>query len=75
MMVSGDCSLVSKKVAIGGGTAAVIFTIMSSEMIPGPLGMAETNPNAEAPQMMAMSASAEDLMQQILILGRVCMWC
>jgi hypothetical protein len=44
-------------------------------MIPGPLGMAETNPNAEAPQLMAMSASAGDLMQQILILGRVCMRC
>jgi hypothetical protein len=44
-------------------------------MIPGPLGMAETNPNAEAPQMMAMCASAGDLIQQILILGRVCTWC
>jgi hypothetical protein len=75
MMASGDCSLVSKKVAIGGGTVAVIFTIIFSDMIPGPLGMAETNPNAEAPQLMAMSASAGDLMQQILILGRVCMRC
>jgi hypothetical protein len=37
--------------------------------------MAETNPNAEAPHMMAMPASAGDLMQQILILGRICMWC
>jgi len=41
-------------------------------MTPGPLGIAETNPRAEAPQSMAITASAGDLMQQILILGRVC---
>jgi hypothetical protein len=66
---------VSKKVAIGGGTVAVIFEIVSSETILEPLGMAETNPNAKAPHLMAMSASAGDLTQHIVILGRVCMGC
>jgi hypothetical protein len=33
--------------------------------------MADTNPKAEAPQLMAIPASAGDFMQQILILGRV----
>jgi len=37
-----------------------------SEQTPGPLGMAETKPNAEAPLAMAIAASAWDLMQQIL---------
>ncbi len=54
---------------------AAIFEIISSEIIAGPLGIAETNPNAEAPYMIAICASAGDLMQQILILGRVCMCC
>jgi hypothetical protein len=36
--------------------------------------MAETNPNAEAPHLIAISASAGDLMQQILILGRISIW-
>jgi hypothetical protein len=34
--------------------------------------MAETRPNAEAPQAIASAASAGDLMQQILTLGRIC---
>src|SRR6266571_1275891 len=72
MMASAECSLVRRKVAIGGGTASVIRAIASSEMTPGPLGMAETRPNAEAPQAIASAASAGDLMQQILTLGRVC---
>src|SRR5260370_36400536 len=73
MMASGECSLVRRKVAIGGGTLSAIRAINSSEMTPGPLGMAETRPNAEAPAAMASAASAGDRMQQILTLGRVCM--
>ena len=57
--------------AIGGGTVSAIRAISSSEMTPGPLGMAETRPNADAPQAIASAASAGDLMQQILTLGRV----
>ena len=34
---------------------------------PGPLGMAETSPNASAPQRTASAASATVLMQQILM--------
>ena len=60
---------------IGGGTLAAIRAIVSSEIMPGPLGMAETRPKAEAPQAMASWASAGDLMQQILILGRICRCC
>jgi hypothetical protein len=37
--------------------------------------MAETNPNAKASHLMAMSASAGDLTQHIVILGQVCMGC
>ena len=69
-MACGECSLVSRKVAIGGGTVAAIRAIASSEMTPGPLGMAETRPKAEAPQAIASAASAGDLIQQIFILGR-----
>jgi hypothetical protein len=71
MITSGECSPVSRKVETGGGTLAAIRRIVSSEMTPGPLGMAETSPKAEAPQAMANRASASDLMQQILILGRI----
>src|SRR5213596_661547 len=72
MMASGECSLVRREVAIGGGTVSAIRAIASSEMTPGPLGIAETRPNAEAPQPIASTASAGELMQQILTLGRVC---
>ena len=61
--------------AIGGGTVAAIRAITSSEMTPGPLGMAETSPKAEAPQAIASAASAGDLMQQIFTLGCVCTTC
>src|SRR5439155_500495 len=75
MMASGECSLVRRKVAIGGGTVSAIRAIASSEMTPGPLGIAETRPNAAAPQPIASTASAGELMQQILTLGRVCTEC
>jgi hypothetical protein len=40
----------------------------SSEIGPAPLGMAETNPIADAPQRMASRASSMVLMQQIFTL-------
>jgi hypothetical protein len=70
MMACGECSLVSRNVAIGGGTVAAIRAIASSEITPGPLGMAETSPTAEAPQVIACAASAGDLIQQIFTRGR-----
>jgi hypothetical protein len=42
----------------------------SSEIIPAPLGIAETSPIASAPWATAVRASATDLMQQILMRGR-----
>jgi hypothetical protein len=54
-----------------GGTIAAISAMVSSAMTPGPLGMAETNPNAAAPWRIAICASAALLMQQILTRGRM----
>jgi hypothetical protein len=38
-------------------------------MTPGPLGISETKPMADAPQRIASQASSTLLMQQILTLG------
>ena len=43
----------------------MISAMRSSEIGPGPLGIAETNPSAEAPYRIAISASSKLLMQQI----------
>ena len=54
-----------------GGTAAAISGMRrSSEIMPAPLGMAETRPMASAPCATAARASATDWMQQILMRGR-----
>jgi hypothetical protein len=45
--------------------------MVSSAMTPGPLGIEETNPNAEAPHAMAACASSSEAIQQILIRGFV----
>ncbi len=68
-MASGERSDVSRKVAIGGGTVATMLELVASDTTPGPLGIAETKPNADAPQAIADAASSGDLIQQILILG------
>ena len=54
---------------MGGGTVAAISAICSSRITPGPLGIAETRPNADAPQAIASAASSTLLMQQILTRG------
>ena len=64
-----SCLLVKRKVAIGGGTVAAISAMSFSEITPGPLGISETNPNADAPQRIASCASTTLLMQQILTRG------
>lgn len=69
MMEAASGLLVSRKVATPGGTVVAISVMVSSAMTPGPLGMAETNPNAEVPYRTAMAASATLLMQQILTRG------
>jgi hypothetical protein len=43
--------------------------ICSSLITPGPLGIAETKPSAEAPTSIAKRASAIELMQQIFTRG------
>ena len=54
-----------------GGTVAAISKIASSDMTPGPLGIAETRPSALAPARTASRASATLATQQILTLGVV----
>src|SRR5262245_14865949 len=44
--------------------------MISSNTMPAPLGIAETNPSAEAPSAIASRASATLAMQQILTRGR-----
>ena len=73
IMTSGELALVRRNVAMGGGTVTAIEAMSSSEITPGPLGIEDTRPTAEAPQAIASCASSGDLMQQILILGRSCM--
>ena len=50
---------------------AAISAICSSEITPGPLGMAETRPSAAAPWSMAILASSAFEIQQILTRGRL----
>src|SRR5690242_10095843 len=71
MIDSADVAQVSKNVAIGGGIWHAISAIVSSEITPGPLGIEETSPRAEAPQAIAARASSKEAMQQILIRGGV----
>lgn len=60
---------VRRKVAMGGGTEAGISAISSSAITPGPLGMWETRPSADAPWRIANWASPMLEMQQILTRG------
>jgi hypothetical protein len=71
MMASASRNEVSRNVAMGGGTTAVMRTMVASSITPGPLGMEETRPRADAPCAMASRASAGDLMQQIFTRGRI----
>src|SRR2546428_7024051 len=62
---------VSKNDPIAGGMAAAISAIRSSGMGPGPLGISETRPMAEATCSIAIHASSTLAMQQILTRGLV----
>ena len=55
--------------ATGGGTDAAISAINRLSMTPGPLGIEETSPRADAPAEIARLASTTLEMQQILING------
>lgn len=54
---------------MGGGTAAAISAISPSAIGPGPLGIAETSPNALAPIDRANCASSRLAIQQIFTYG------
>jgi hypothetical protein len=69
MMSATLCREVSKNVPMAGGTVAAISAIRSSLMTPGPLGMVETRPSADAPHSMARAASSTLPMQQIFTRG------
>jgi hypothetical protein len=57
-------------VATPGGTWRAMRRIASLPITPGPLGIDETSPSAEAPWRMAVHASSTDEMQQTLMRGR-----
>jgi hypothetical protein len=64
-MISGtDCREVRRNVPMAGGTVAAIFAIRSSLITPGPLGIVETKPRADAPHSIASAASSTLAMQQ-----------
>jgi hypothetical protein len=54
---------------MGGGIRRATSAITASEMTPGPLGISDTRPTAEAPCLTAMRASSALAMQQIFTLG------
>src|ERR1700741_2741853 len=69
MIGSAGVSHVKRNVATPGGTVCAISRIRASGIGPGPLGIRDTSPIADAPQDTASAASASDAMQQILTLG------
>jgi hypothetical protein len=68
MIAPASCRLVSRNEPTAGGRATAISAIKGSGMTPGPLGISDTRPTAEAPESMAVQASSTLAMQQILIL-------
>src|SRR5262245_1200782 len=68
-IASASVSAVSRKVSVGYGTAAATAAITSSAIGPGPLGIAETRPIADAPAPIASRASSRSAMQQTLTNG------
>ena len=64
-------SHVKRNVATVGGTVSAISRINDSEIGPGPLGIRETSPMAEAPYSIARAASAAEEMQQIFTRGGI----
>src|SRR5450759_3340547 len=69
MIGSAVVSQVSRKVATPGGTVSAISRMRDSGMGPGPLGIRDTRPRADAPIRTASAASSSDAMQQTLTLG------
>jgi hypothetical protein len=55
---------VSRNASIPGGTSAAISAALSFEIGPGPLGIGDTRPTADAPASIAIQTSSIDFMQQ-----------
>jgi hypothetical protein len=55
---------VSRNASIPGGTSAAISAAFSFDIGPGPLGIGETSPIAEAPASIAIHTSSMLFMQQ-----------
>src|SRR5215470_3680339 len=69
MMASTSCWHVNRKELTPGGIVSAISAISSSGIGPGPLGIADTSPTADAPCSIAIQASSILAMQQTLIRG------
>src|SRR5688500_6145390 len=65
-----DCRQVNRNVAMPGGTLAAISAMSGSGITPGPLGISDTRPIADAPCAIASRASSTLAMQQTLTRGR-----
>src|SRR3989304_351990 len=70
-MVETSRRLVRRKEETPGGMSFAISRMASSEMTPGPLGISETNPRADAPSRIAAHACCLSAMQQILTRGTI----
>lgn len=68
MIASALVSQLSRNVSTESATAATISAINSSSIGPGPLGMRDTSPIADAPSSMAVLASSTLAIQQIFTL-------
>jgi hypothetical protein len=71
MIESTSCKHVSRNELTPGGIVAAISAIRSSGIGPGPLGIADTSPTADAPASIAIHASSIVAMQQIFTRGLV----
>jgi hypothetical protein len=68
-MSDGSCFEVSRNEETAGGKSLTISAMRLSGIAPGPLGISETNPKAEAPYLIANHASSILVMQQIFTFG------
>jgi hypothetical protein len=71
MMETASSTHVSRNELTPGGIVAAISAIRVSGIGPGPLGIAETRPTADAPCSIASHASSTLAIQQILTRGFV----
>src|SRR5256714_13545784 len=70
-MPVASCLHVSRNELTPGGTVAAISAIKLSGIGPGPLGISDTNPIADAPASIAIHASSMLAIQQIFTRGLV----